>query len=83
LSKKQIQARCSGGAHCNPTYVQGGDGRIVVRSQPGQKNHQSDSISKNKPGMVVHSCNPATWEAQVGRLQASPGQKCETLSEKP
>jgi hypothetical protein len=53
-------------------------GRIVVLGQLGQKVNKT-TISTNKLGMV-----PATW-AVTGRwitIQASTGQKCQTLSEK-
>jgi hypothetical protein len=44
----------------NPSYMEGGHGRIVVRGQPGQKVSQ-DAISKNKLGVVGHTCNHPSY----------------------
>ena len=36
-----------------------------------------------EPGVVAHTCNPSTWEAETGGSQAGgqPGQLSETLTQ--
>jgi hypothetical protein len=39
--------------------------------------------NKTKPDVVVHTCNPRTWEAEAGGIaQGQPGLYSETLSHK-
>jgi hypothetical protein len=40
------------------------------------------SDSKQGPGMVTHTSNPATWEAEIGRItvQGQPRQKTRETS---
>jgi hypothetical protein len=41
---------------CNPCYLGGGDKKVEVQDQPGQKVSRT-LISTNKPGMVACVCN--------------------------
>jgi hypothetical protein len=59
--------------NCNPTYSRGGDGRMELQSQPGQK--VRDPVSVNKPsGTSVHTCNPS-YAGRRMTIQGWLGQK--------
>jgi hypothetical protein len=44
---------------CNPTYL----GLADPGSRLAWAKNYQDPISTNKPGMLVHVCNPIKWEA--------------------
>jgi hypothetical protein len=49
----------------------------MAEEQPGQKNVSKAPISTNKPGMLVHACNP-TYVKVIGRrtkVSVKPRQK--------
>jgi hypothetical protein len=52
---------------CNPSYLGGRDGRIVVPGQPSQKLARPYLKKQADLGMVAHSIIPATKEVEVGR----------------
>jgi hypothetical protein len=58
-------------------------GKTAVQGQPKQKVSET-SISINKPGMVVSTYDPSYVGGRDRRItvQAAPGEKCRTLSEK-
>jgi hypothetical protein len=41
----------------NPSYMEGGNGRIMVQGQPGQKRLQ-EPVLQNKLAMLTHASNP-------------------------
>jgi hypothetical protein len=68
----------------NPSYAGGGDEDDCGSKQVQTESYQ-DFISTKKLGVVVHGLViPATQETELGGSwsKASPGQKCEILSEK-
>jgi hypothetical protein len=46
-----------------PPYLGDRNRRIIVPGQPGQK--VTETISKNKPSVIVYICTPATQEVEV------------------
>jgi hypothetical protein len=54
----------------NPSQKGGGGGCARYNFHG---NHSIVTKSKGRTGIVVHTCNPCTWEAEAGRSQV-PGQ---------
>jgi hypothetical protein len=70
--KKQYLHFSKGNKNCKIHFVGSRARRILVGGQPSQ--NLSRFNLKNKPGMVVHTCNSSYLVAEVGELKPKDNQ---------
>jgi hypothetical protein len=52
----------------NPSYLEGRD-QLDHSLRPSEAKSYREFVLVNMLGMVIHSCTPAVWEVQVGRIK--------------